>query len=113
MHTTFTGKLPGREKELNELKDFIEGHLENQTSGSLYISGPPGTGKTASLNLILENSDIKTNVKEIYVNCTTIKSSGAIFARIAKDLGVKTNGKGEKESTQAIANFLKRKHKTV
>lgn len=113
LHPTFATKMPGREKELEQLKEFIEGHLNNQTSGSLYISGPPGTGKTASLNLILENSDIKSNVKEIYVNCTTIKSSGAIFARIVKDLGLKTNGQGEKECTQAINNFIKRKHKTV
>lgn len=51
-------KLPGREKELDELQSFIRSHLDNKSSGSMYISGPPGTGKTASLNIILQQEDV-------------------------------------------------------
>lgn len=58
LDNTFATDLPGREKEINELRDFIKTHIENKTAGSLYISGPPGTGKTASLNIILQDNDV-------------------------------------------------------
>lgn len=58
LHSTFPTKMPGREKEHEELRDFITTHLRDKTSGSLYVSGPPGTGKTASLNLILEEDNV-------------------------------------------------------
>lgn len=63
LHSQFPTDLPGREKEIEEIKVFIEDHLNNNTSGSIYISGPPGTGKTASLNLILENTMVSNVLK--------------------------------------------------
>lgn len=62
LHSSVTTSLPGREKELSVLRNFIKENIQNSTSGSMYISGPPGTGKTASLCLILQEkyvSDIK------------------------------------------------------
>ena len=32
------------------LQDFIDTHVDGGKAGSLYISGPPGTGKTAVLS---------------------------------------------------------------
>lgn len=58
LNSTFPIKLPGREKELDELQSFIRFHLDSKSSGSMYISGPPGTGKTASLNIILQQEDV-------------------------------------------------------
>lgn len=58
LHNTVPAKLPGREKELQELRGFIMDHLNNQSSGTLYISGPPGTGKTASLSTVLQEEDV-------------------------------------------------------
>lgn len=54
LHVGVPNSLPGREKELNVLRNFIKGHIENCSSGSMYVSGPPGTGKTASLSIILQ-----------------------------------------------------------
>lgn len=58
LNNTLPSNLPGREKEINELRHFIQSHLNSQTSSSMYISGPPGTGKTACLNLILQQEDV-------------------------------------------------------
>lgn len=58
LHSTAPTDMPGREKELEELRGFISDHLTNKTSGSMYISGPPGTGKTASLNLMLKDENV-------------------------------------------------------
>lgn len=45
--------LLGREKEIAWLEQNLLEHLENEESASLYVSGQPGTGKTASLKYIL------------------------------------------------------------
>lgn len=58
LHSSLPTSLPGREVELCDLKNFIKTNLKNGTSGSLYVSGPPGTGKTASLNIILQEKDV-------------------------------------------------------
>lgn len=54
LHSALPNSLPGREIELCELRNFIKSHIEKNTSGSMYVSGPPGTGKTASLSIILQ-----------------------------------------------------------
>lgn len=73
LHSQFPTDLPGREKEIEEIKVFIEDHLNNNTSGSIYISGPPGTGKTASLNLILENAMVSNVLKFVAKSVTERK----------------------------------------
>lgn len=35
-------RLPGREKQYDELTDFLNNIIETKTSASLYINGPPG-----------------------------------------------------------------------
>ncbi|XP_044752179.1 cell division control protein 6 homolog isoform X2 [Coccinella septempunctata] len=110
LHSTTPEAMPGRQKEFEELEFFIKEHLEEKRSGSLYISGPPGTGKTACLTLILENSKIEKDFKKVYVNCTSIKSAGTIYSRIIKDLGVKGTARSEKEYLSLIEkHFLNSK----
>ena len=42
-------ELPCREEEYAEIFGFLEGKLQDGTGGCLYISGVPGTGKTATV----------------------------------------------------------------
>jgi hypothetical protein len=35
-------RLPGREAQFDELTTFLDEHINNKTSCSLYINGPPG-----------------------------------------------------------------------
>ncbi|KAI5743752.1 hypothetical protein M8J77_021805 [Diaphorina citri] len=51
-------ELPGREVQLEGIRQFLLGHVNNETSGSMYISGPPGTGKSASLNLLVSRAEV-------------------------------------------------------
>ena len=54
--------VPCREEEFSTVSSFVEGHLNSGTSGCMYVSGTPGTGKTATvmeairLNIIIELS---------------------------------------------------------
>lgn len=113
LHSTTPSSLPGREKEINELEDFIKEHLQKQSSGTMYISGPPGTGKTASLSLILQKEEVSKEFVVVYVNCTAIKSSGTIYSKIVKELGLKSKGRTEKDYLAAVESFLKKPHQMM
>lgn len=106
LHTHAKTSLPGREEELTKLNDFVQNHLQTKTSGSLYISGPPGTGKTACLSQILEQPDLKDQCKVVNINCTSIGSPKAIYSRIASQLGLKVGNKSGKVYLEAIERYL-------
>ena len=42
--------LPCREEEFNNIFTFLKGKLVDKSGGCIYISGVPGTGKTATVN---------------------------------------------------------------
>jgi len=46
-----------REKEHQEIKEFLEGNREQKKSSMLYICGHPGTGKTSSLFQVLREME--------------------------------------------------------
>lgn len=48
----------GRDREIESLESFLLSHIQNQRPGSLYISGPPGTGKTFTLNHLLSQKKV-------------------------------------------------------
>uniref|UniRef100_A0A182MBW3 Cell division control protein n=1 Tax=Anopheles culicifacies TaxID=139723 RepID=A0A182MBW3_9DIPT len=111
--TDVVGKLPEREKEYDELVNYVENVLGADGSGSLYISGPPGTGKTATLQRILNHQSFFKKLKPVYINCTSIKSVGSIYKKISEELDLKVNGSTEKAYQTAIEAYLERKHKTI
>jgi len=45
--------LPCREEEFAEVLSYVEGKLEEGTGGCIYISGVPGTGKTATVKQVI------------------------------------------------------------
>ena len=49
---------------MTELEGFIRTNVSDNTAASLYVSGAPGTGKTASLSHIL--SKLKVSVTVVY-----------------------------------------------
>jgi len=44
--------LPCREEEFIEIEDLIRGNLQAKTGSCIYISGVPGTGKTATVHRV-------------------------------------------------------------
>lgn len=112
-NTSHMKPLTSREKEIEYLETFLMEHLESEKSGSLYISGQSGTGKTASLSYILQLPKVKENYKQVYVNCTMMKSAASIYSRICKELQLETSGSTEKACLTAIEKYLSRKHKMI
>ncbi|CAH0392794.1 unnamed protein product [Bemisia tabaci] len=113
LHGSATSSLPGRDKELNEMRSFLESHLENETSGAMYVSGQPGTGKTACLTHLLTEEKIKSNFKIVSVNCSYMQSAVAIYGRICEELSLKVSGRSEKEYLTKIRKYLSSEHKMI
>jgi Cdc6-like AAA superfamily ATPase len=44
----------GRKAESKVIDDFLHKHVSQETAGSMYVSGAPGTGKTAVLLKAIE-----------------------------------------------------------
>lgn len=60
LHTAVPERLLSREVERKSIRAFLEEKVLQRQAGSLYISGAPGTGKTACLNCVLQ--EMKVNV---------------------------------------------------
>ncbi|XP_075165132.1 origin recognition complex subunit 1 [Haematobia irritans] len=54
--------LPCREKEFDNIYTFLEGKIQDQCGGCMYVSGVPGTGKTATVTGVIRN--LQKRVKE-------------------------------------------------
>ncbi|KAJ3417545.1 AAA ATPase [Chytridiales sp. JEL 0842] len=81
-------RIIGREQETAKITAFLESTLKRGVGGSLYISGLPGTGKTALLDEILRDwepwmqKEAKWKCKVVKVNCMTLSDPNQIFGRL-------------------------------
>ncbi|XP_070493584.1 cell division control protein 6 homolog isoform X1 [Chironomus tepperi] len=103
-------RLPGREKQFEELSQIINRTISTKTSSSLYINGPPGTGKTATLLKIINNEEYESKLKVVFINSTSISSIGAIYKKICSELDLKDFG-NEKDSLLLLENYFKNNNK--
>ncbi|XP_019362421.1 PREDICTED: cell division control protein 6 homolog [Gavialis gangeticus] len=108
LHTAVPDRLHAREKETDFIKQFLKEHVCGEKPGSLYISGAPGTGKTACLSKILQDFKGKlTGSKTIVLNCMSLSSSQAVFPAIAEQMGLQAVAKlAGKEITRKLEKQL-------
>ncbi|XP_043910953.1 cell division control protein 6 homolog [Protopterus annectens] len=87
LNTAIPERLLSRENETEIINHFLKDHVSGKKPGSLYISGAPGTGKTACLTTILNNfKSTVSNTRTICINCMSMRNSQSIFLRIAEEL---------------------------
>ncbi|XP_062136740.1 LOW QUALITY PROTEIN: cell division control protein 6 homolog [Drosophila sulfurigaster albostrigata] len=108
LNSAETLNLPGREEQLQELREFFSSHLDTQTSGSLYVSGQPGTGKTACLSMLLRAPEYAQRLQRVYINCTSIASVGAVYKKLCMELQLKPAGRTERDHLEAIQRHLRK-----
>ena len=82
------GRLIGREDERIELTEFIQARLDKTSGGCTYVSGPPGTGKSAMVNEVMTNFESSDILKKVYINCMSIKTSGDLYGNLLENLCV-------------------------
>lgn len=80
--------LVGRQNERGEIHTFIDDHFNAKKGGCLYISGPPGTGKSAMINEIRQNLQSEHAMKNAYVNCMSVKTAGNVYSSLASELEI-------------------------
>ncbi|KAH7171124.1 P-loop containing nucleoside triphosphate hydrolase protein [Dactylonectria macrodidyma] len=81
------GQLVGRESERDQLTTFLDRCSSKTPNGCLYVSGPPGTGKSAMITEMTQACSDRDNVQVAYINCMSIKSSKDLYATLLGALG--------------------------
>ncbi|KAK2817498.1 hypothetical protein Q5P01_025689 [Channa striata] len=102
LHTAVPERLLSRESERASIRSFLEDKVLQRLSGSLYISGAPGTGKSACLNCVLQEMKSElSSVQTVVVNCMSLRSSHAIFPLLADKLRAPGGQNGLQRSLMA------------
>lgn len=80
------GRLIGREKERAELSSFIENGMKSRKGGCIYVSGPPGTGKSATIEEVCRDLNVTSVVKTAHVNCVSMRVARDIYGKLVESL---------------------------
>ncbi|KAL9045605.1 MAG: hypothetical protein Q9214_001379 [Letrouitia sp. 1 TL-2023] len=80
-------RLIGREAERSEILSFIQEGINAMSGRCLYVSGPPGTGKSALINEICNGLEANSSVRKANINCMSIKGAKDIYLKLVNDLG--------------------------
>ena len=80
------GRLIGRQDERKELTDFVRQRLDKTAGGCTYVSGPPGTGKSAMVNEVTTTFEGSDTLKRVYINCMSIKTSKDVYGSLLENL---------------------------
>jgi cell division control protein 6 len=100
---TEPGQLIGREAEREQLTAFLERCSPEAASsgGCLYVSGPPGTGKSAMVGEMTRNLGDVEGVQSAYINCMSIKSTLDLYRTLLEALG----GDGNASEADAVSTL--------
>ncbi|KFM00352.1 Cell division control protein 6, partial [Aptenodytes forsteri] len=96
-------RLHAREREMGVIRQFLREYVCGRRPGSLYVSGAPGTGKTACLSrILLDCKDELAGSKTIVLNCMSLSSpQGGVFPAMAQQLGPPACGQPEEAAPAA------------
>ncbi|KAK0069981.1 origin recognition complex subunit 1-like isoform X1 [Biomphalaria pfeifferi] len=101
--------LPCREKEFSDIFTFVESKLMDGTGGCMYISGVPGTGKTATVKEVMKILEAErdegnlTNFKFIEINAMRLTEPRQAYVEILKAL---TGNKATADHAASLLNKM-------
>jgi len=84
--STEPGRLVGREAEREELTKFVQDCIAKASGGCTYVSGPPGTGKSAMVHEVTESFETSPTTKKAYINCMSMKTSKDLYGNLLEKL---------------------------
>lgn len=99
-------ELVGRGPQLDFIRSFLESTVSMRKPGCLYVSGAPGTGKTACLKKLI--SSLPNFVKVVWVNCMISKTGPDVFKHILKQVVSKENTGSCSHAKQRLDQIIKR-----
>ena len=80
------GQIVGRTDERSKLHNLILHGIESRKGNCLYVSGPPGTGKSALVGDVCSQLGKIDGVRTVSFNCMSVRSSGEIFQNLIDEL---------------------------
>ncbi|CAG7994694.1 unnamed protein product [Penicillium salamii] len=104
-----SGRLVGRDSEREKLTSFLTNGVESRSGGCLYISGPPGTGKSAMVQEVCKDLDL-SNVRVSHVNCASMRVSRDVYSRLVQDFSADTDMFKKSEADRLKAMFIPSKN---
>ncbi|KAL2212444.1 cell division control protein Cdc6 [Sarocladium strictum] len=99
------GQLVGRDVERSTLTRFLNKSLNTTMNGCMYVSGPPGTGKSAMITEMVRQRAEDEDVKGMYVNCMSVKSSRDLYNTLLKSLDYESE-LSEADAIVALQDFF-------
>eukprot|EP01117_Protostelium_nocturnum_P008093 TRINITY_DN2882_c0_g1_i9.p1 TRINITY_DN2882_c0_g1~~TRINITY_DN2882_c0_g1_i9.p1 ORF type:complete len:398 (+),score=110.86 TRINITY_DN2882_c0_g1_i9:114-1307(+) len=104
--------LHGREEKESEITNYIKERIKTQTSGSMYISGKPGTGKTATIQKIRKDLSLSKvrKCKQFFLNCMELKDKRQIYKEIGKTLELEDV---ERLDSDVISSALRKRNHMI
>ena len=111
LNTAAPDELLCRGRQTCDIKDFITESVSQKQARSMYISGAPGTGKTACLHKVLD--DLDSGVKQAWVNCMSLQSTSAIYNHLASKLCGRQVNMKEREAVKALEKKLSTGNKMI
>ncbi|KAJ2868427.1 AAA ATPase [Coemansia aciculifera] len=84
--STAPPQIVGRESEQAAIRQFLQTTVEKGRGGSMYISGNPGTGKTACLQTLIKQS--LAGFPSVIVNCVPLTRPEQAYAAVLDALNV-------------------------
>lgn len=101
--------LYGRDNERKELENFISTRTKSKKSGCIYVSGPPGTGKSAFVNEVCQSVSADGSVKTGYINCMSVKNATDLYRTLLEEFVDITEIVGGEEMDALKELFMQRK----
>ncbi|KAH8372892.1 hypothetical protein KR009_007276 [Drosophila setifemur] len=97
LHVSVVPKsLPCREREFENIYAFLEGKIQDQCGGCMYVSGVPGTGKTATVTGVIRTLQCLAKKNELpafeflEINGMRLTEPRQAYVQIYKQLTGKT-----------------------
>ncbi|KAJ5612879.1 hypothetical protein N7510_006073 [Penicillium lagena] len=97
--------LVGRDTERQKIVSFIEEGIRSRKGGCLYVSGPPGTGKSAMVQEVCRDLDLSI-VRVSHVNCVSMRAARDVYSKLIQDFGEESEVFKKSEADQLKAMFL-------
>lgn len=100
------GRLVGRECERKEMHRFLKEGIESRKGRCMYVSGPPGTGKSALVSEVCQGISSTEGVKTSYINCMSAKCSKDVYGKLLEELAGDNVGTEQDDIARLRALFI-------
>ncbi len=102
--------LPHRESQIQELARTIEVLAKGKKAENIFIFGPPGIGKTASVRFVFRQFEEYSGIHTIYINTWDYNTSAALLTKIVLSLNypIPRRGLSKDEILEKLVEILKK-----